>query len=197
MKRIFRLLLISTLVMVLCVNVSAAEITQPGNATSSITASLYDPGDTVIHKYDVTIGWENTGSVVYSLTTNTYTWNSDTLEYEVEVDETAKWIISEDAAVNVIVTNRSDLPVEVYCAKPVLVPGTGVTSLSGHYGANENATSAVLEISSAANGFEVPGTARTGSVNYHITGIEGAITTDTATIATITITITVPNTSEP
>lgn len=197
MERIISLLLTITLILALSGNANAAGLTQPGNATGSITGSLLNPGDTVLHKYDVTIEWANTGSVIYSKTTKTYTWNYNDLQYDVDVDTTARWIISEDAAVWITVNNRSDLPVKATCAAPVLIPGTGVTSLSGHYGADSDTDTATLEIPSAANGLEETGTVKTGTAAYSITGIEGEITEDIASIANLTITIFLPTTPEP
>lgn len=197
MKKVISLILALTMVMALSVTAFADEqtptLTQPSNATGNIVANFVDPEDTIVHKYDITIDWNSTGTLKYSNSKDTYTWNSTDLVYDVTTDTVAGWTIT-DAKIQVTVTNRSDLPIVASCAAPIAKAESGVTSITGHYGDGID-TTATLNIASAANGLTEAGAEQSGSATYTITGVDGAIAADATTIGTITVTISAPATT--
>lgn len=197
MKKLISAVLTLTLVLTLSMGVFAAEqtpdLTQPGNATGNITANFEDPEDTIVHKYDITIAWEQSGTLIYKNSQDTYTWNSDNLKYDVTTDVEAGWTIT-DAKVSITVTNKSDLPIVANCAAPVAQANSTVTAIAGHYGDGTD-TTASLNIESAANGLEGTGVEKTANAVYTITGVTGTIAADATTIGSITVTISAGSTS--
>lgn len=197
MKKIISLLL--ALVMVMGLGVTAfAEPTSndktsvPANETASITAG-YEAGS--VSKppvYRVNVAWEQVGTIKYTGAKEVYDWNTGDLVYTKNDDEstTAKWDVSSDAAVNITVTNYSNMAVTATCGAPVAI--NGVTQIEGSYAGNQSTS--VLNLGSADNGRGTSGAGQPVvlTANYAITNVEGSITETNTTIGKITVTLATP-----
>ena len=203
MKKIMSLVLALALVLSMGATVFAAESdsveTVPGSKDVNVTADYvkptYSSAGTVYH---VVIGWQQTGKITYTDAKNVYNWTvSDNDNGKYVKDETAsekaKWTF-ENAAVAITVTNKSNAAIKATCDAPAAF--ANVTSVTGQYDTTSNGT---LNLASAAPAeSELPtnlnGTEQTATATYTITGVEGSISEDKATIATITVHIAKPTT---
>lgn len=196
MKKIISLLL--ALVMVMGLSVTAfAEPTSndktsvPANETASITAG-YEAGS--VSKppvYRVNVAWEQVGTIKYTGAKEVYDWNTGTLVYEKNDKSTdAKWDVSGDAAVNITVTNYSNMAVTATCGAPAVL--NGVTKIEGSYAGNQSTS--VLNLGSADNrqGENGAGEPVALPAKYNITNVVGSITATNTTIGTITVSLTTP-----
>lgn len=210
MKKIMSLVLALALVLSMGVTVFAAEnsgsttVTDPADTahnsesidvTAGYTAPSYTVASTVYH---VVVAWEKSGTIKYVGDNFTYTWNPETGdngEYT-KNGTAAHWEVSSDAKVAITVTNKSNAAITATCGAPAVAIGT-VTGIAGHYGTDESATEAKLDLGSAAPATVGPdttedqlkGTEQKASATYTITGVDGTIT-GAGTIATISVTIT-------
>ena len=196
MKKVLSLILV--LAMVMCLSVTAfatgnpSTMTEvPGSGSVGIVAGYEKTTDNVVHKYDVTIGWATSGTLKYTVDKDTYTWNTNTLQYDKELNTNGTWT-ADNVKVTITITNRSDAAIKVECGDPV--EAEGITAITGHYGEGTD-TTATLNIASAANGLTGTGAEQSGSATYTITGVDGAITADATTIGTITVAISAPATT--
>ena len=193
--------LILVLAMVMCLSVTAfatgnpSTMTEvPGSGSVGIVAGYEKTTDNVVHKYDVTIGWATSGTLKYTVDKDTYTWNTNTLQYDKELNTNGTWT-ADNVKVTITITNRSDAAIKVECGDPV--EAEGITAITGHYGEGTD-TTATLNIASAAPAAYntgASGTEQSGRATYTITGVDGAITADATTIGTITVAISAPATT--
>ena len=204
MKKIMSLVLALALVLSMGVTVFAAESTNPttvtgedidnykGNieVTAGYTAAKYDTGATV---YNVVVEWRHDGSITYTGNQYYYNWtvNGDDIGYvkDAEKSKDAHWTVSDDAAVAITVTNKSNAAIKATCGAPAVTGN--VTKVTGQYDSASNGT---LTLKSAApEASELPdktaGTAQKGTATYSIKDVEGSISGENAVIATISVTI--------
>ena len=154
----------------------------------NVTADYTKPEDAVPTVYYFTISWEQSGTITYTDNVDTYTWNTtgeNALEYTKETDSSADWTCT-DAKFKITVENKSNGAITATCGAPA--NGAGITSISGSYdNATLNIDSADKNIVNHETG--VQGQAQSLTATYTITDIEGAISTDGAIIATITVSV--------
>lgn len=193
MKKIISLLLALVMVMGLGVTAFAAPTshdkdTVPAEETASITAG-YEAGS--VSKppvYKVNVAWEQVGTIKYTGAKEVYDWNTGTLVYDKNDKSTdAKWDVSSDAAVNITVTNYSNMAVTATCGAPAA--SNGVTQIEGSYA--DNQSTSVLNLGTADNhqGENGAGKPVALTANYAITNVVGSITEDNTTIGTITVSL--------
>lgn len=196
MKKIISLLLALVMVMGLSVTAFAAPTshdkdTVPTEETASITAG-YEAGS--VSKppvYRVNVAWEQVGTIKYTGAKEVYDWNTGDLVYTKNDKSTdAKWDVSSDAAVNITVTNYSNMAVTATCGTPAVL--NGVTRIEGSYAGNQNTS--VLNLGTADNGQGENGAGKPVALTaeYAITDVVGSITATNTTIGTITVSLTTP-----
>ena len=162
------------------------------DVTAGYTAAKYDTGATVYH---VVVAWEKTGTITYAGNQYYYDWKVDDNNFGyVKNDEKstdAGWTVK-NATVAITVTNKSNAAITATCGAPAVAIGT-VTGIAGHYGTDESATEAKLDLESAAPTITGPndgltGTEQKASATYTITSVNGTID-KAGVIGTIRVTI--------
>ena len=109
MKKVLSLIAALSLTLSMSATVFAAEGT--GTAIEdlskgqdiSITAAYEKGQDNIPTVYHVTVSWNQTGTLTYTVGSDTYNWNTTSLAYD-KVDGKGKWECA-DAKVNITVTN--------------------------------------------------------------------------------------------
>lgn len=193
MKKIISLLLALVMVMGLSVTAfaeptSSDKTSVPANETASITASYEAGSEKKDPVYKVNVTWEQVGTIKYTGAKDVYDWNTGTLVYEKkDTSVPAGWDVSSDAAVNITVTNYSNMAVTATCGAPTAM--NGVTKIEGSYAGNQSTS--ILNLGTADNkqGDNGAGKPVALTANYTITKVEGSITETNTTIGKITITL--------
>lgn len=190
MKKLFCLMLTAFMLLSLNVTVFAEEdaaIVPDGALTGNVSAD-YTEGTAAVDAgtvYSVQIDWTSIGKLHYQgATGGTYTWNPNTLQYEVSGDSEASWT---DASVAIDVTNKSNTS--------ILVQAKYADAGTGAQTKMKNWTDNMIEVGvgSAATNIDFTDTSAMGSAQTEtITGIvtaEGSIAQNVATVGTITLTL--------
>lgn len=193
MKKIISLLLALVMVMGLSVTAFAAPTSSdkdavPAKETASITASYEAGSEKKDPVYKVNVTWEQVGTIKYTGAKDVYDWNTGTLVYEKkDTSVPAGWDVSSDAAVNITVTNYSNMAVTATCGEPAVL--NGVTKIEGSYAGNQSTS--VLNLGTADNGQGTGGAGKPVALTakYDITNVVGSITETNTTIGNITITL--------
>lgn len=188
MKKVLSLIAALSLTLSMSATVFAAEGT--GSAIDdlskgqdiSITAAYEKGQDNIPTVYHVTVSWNQTGTLAYSVGSDTYDWQTDSLTYN-KTEGTGKWECA-DAKVNITVTNRSNAAVNASIAK---VKAQNSLTVTG------NASELVKVNSAAKEDLKAPGEEQKGYLTYTITNVEGAITKADTKIATLTVKIEAAN----
>lgn len=193
MKKVLSLIAALSLTLSMSATVFADEETGPAiedlpkSQPISITAQ-YTKGENIIPTvYNVTVSWNQTGTLVYKEKSDTYTWNPGSLDYTHTVDNGGDWSLGEgDNApkVNITVTNRSNAAVKASIDQ---VKAQGTLAVTG------NGSEPVTVASAAQEDLNAPGKEQKGYLTYTITNVEGAITSADTQIATLTVTIEAAN----
>lgn len=187
MKKVLSLIAALSLTLSMSATVFAAEETGPTiedlpkGQDISITAAYEKGQDNILTTYHVTVSWEQTGTLAYSVGSDTYDWQTDSLTYN-KTEGTGKWECA-DAKVNITVTNRSNAAVNASIAEVKAQDSLTVTG----------SASALVKVDSAAKeDLTAKGTEQKGHLTYTITGVTGKITKE-STIATLTVKIEAAN----
>jgi len=190
MKKLFCLMLTAFMLLSLNVTVFAEEdaaIVPDGALTGNVSADYTEGTDAVDAGtvYSVQIEWTSIGKLHYQgATGGTYTWNPNTLQYEVSGDSEASWT---DASVEIDVTNKSNTS--------ILVQAKYADAGTGAQTKMKNWTDNMIEVGvgSAATNIDFTDTSAMGLAQTEtITGIvtaEGSIAQNVATVGTITLTL--------
>lgn len=187
MKKVLSLIAALSLTLSMSATVFAAEETGPaiGDVTKNNTRDIsitaqYTKGENKIPTvYNVTVSWEKTGNLQYTVGSDTYDWQTDSLTYKT-TRGTGEWT-GKTAQVNITVTNRSNAAVKA---------SVSVTSPSSVTLTDEKP--AYVVVPTAAKGLTEPGEAQSMGMVYKITDVSGTIDQDTA-IATLTVKIEAAN----
>lgn len=184
MKKIISILLAVMLLASLTVTALADGSSGPYDSVdkttnATITAGFTPRGDQEPTVYHVTLEWSQEGTIQYSSAFNTYSWDTNTLTYT-NTPTAGEWNVS-GAKLNVKLINRSNAAVKLSVAEPV--KAEGITTLEGAWSA------ASVDVPTAAAGYGATGAATDRTLTYSIDTVDGAITSDGAPIATVTVTI--------
>lgn len=153
------------------------DVTTNHTKDIAITAQ-YTKGENIIPTvYNVTVSWEKTGDLQYTVGSDTYNWQTDSLTYS-KTPGTGEWT-GKTAQVNITVTNRSNADVKAS------VSVTSSLTLTDEKPAD-------VVVPTAAKGLTESGEAQSKGMVYRITDVSGAIDQDT-TIATLTVKIEAAN----
>ena len=183
MKKVLSLIAALSLTLSMSATVFAAEETGPAikdlpnGQNISITAAYEKGQDNIPTVYHVTVSWEQTGTLTYTVGSDTYNWNTTSLAYD-KVDGKGKWECA-DAKVNITVTNRSNAAVKAS------VSVTSSLALTDEKPAD-------VVVPTAAKGLKETGVEQSKEMVYKITDVSGAIDQNT-TIATLTVKIEAAN----
>ena len=187
MKKVLSLIAALSLTLSMSATVFAAdndpiEDVNTGNTKDISITAQYTKGENIVpNVYNVTVSWEQTGTLKYSVGSDTYDWQTDSLSYHKTPGE-AKWDYT-DAKVNITVTNRSNAKVKASISDVKYSVDTFAGTLP----------EPVTVGSAAINGLETTeGKPQTGTLTYTITKVDGAIT-DNGSIATLTVKIEAAN----
>lgn len=163
------------------------DVTTHNTKDIAITAQ-YTKGENIIPTvYNVTVSWNQTGTLVYNEDGDNLSWNPNDLTYTRTPVSTGSWEVGTDTnapKVNITVTNRSNAAVNASIAE---VKAKGSLTVTGD-------DSEPVKVESAAKkDLNAPGKEQKGYLTYTITNVEGAITSADTQIATLTVKIEAAN----
>lgn len=184
MKKVLSLIAALSLTVSMSATVFAAEtgsaiddVTKDNTQDIAITAQYTKGENKIPTVYNVTVSWEKTGDLQYTVGSDTYDWQTDSLTYKA-TSGTGKWT-GKTAQVDITVTNRSNAAVQAS------VSVTSSLTLTDEKPAD-------VVVPTAAKGLTETGEAQSMDMVYKITDVSGTIDKDT-TIATLTVTIEAAN----
>ena len=184
MKKVLSMIAALSLTLSMSATVFAAEtgpaigdVTENNTQDIAITAQYTKGENKIPTVYNVTVSWEKTGDLQYTVGSDTYDWQTDSLTYKA-TRGTGEWT-GKTAQVNITVTNRSNADVKAS------VSVTSSLTLTDEKPAD-------VVVPTAAKGLTEPGEEQSKGMVYKITDVSGAIDQDT-TIATLTVTIEAAN----
>lgn len=180
MKKALSLIAALSLTISMSATVFAAEtgpaiddVTKDNTKDIAITAQYTKGENKIPTVYNVTVEWNQTSDLKYTVGSNTYEWQTDSLTYK-ETPGTGVWT-GKTAQVDITVTNRSNAAVKAS------VSVTSSLTLTDEKPAD-------VVVPTAAKGLTEPGEEQSKEMVYKITDVSGTIDRDTA-IATLTVTI--------
>ena len=153
------------------------DVTKDNTKDIAITAQYTKGENKIPTVYNVTVSWEKTGDLQYTVGSDTYDWQTDSLTYR-KAPGTGEWT-GKTAQVDITVTNRSNAAVQAS------VSVTSSLTLTDEKPAD-------VVVPTAAKGLTETGEAQSKGMVYKITDVSGAINQDT-TIATLTVKIEAAN----
>lgn len=184
MKKVLSLIAALSLTLSMSATVFAAEtgsaiddVTKDNTKDIAITAQYTKGENKIPTVYNVTVSWEKTGDLQYTVGSDTYDWQTDSLTYR-KAPGTGEWT-GKTAQVDITVTNRSNAAVQAS------VSVTSSLTLTDEKPAD-------VVVPTAAKGLTETGEAQSKGMVYKITDVSGAINQDT-TIATLTVKIEAAN----
>ena len=180
MKKVLSLIAALSLTLSMSATVFAAEtgpaigdVTKDNTQDIAITAQYTKGENKIPTVYNVTVSWEKTGDLQYTVGSDTYDWQTDSLTYK-ETPGTGVWT-GKTAQVDITVTNRSNAAVKAS------VSVTSSLTLTDEKPAD-------VVVPTAAKGLTEPGEVQSEKMVYKITDVSGEITEE-STIATLTVKI--------
>lgn len=196
MKKVLSFVLALVMVMALSVTAFAdTESVGPGDTLNNqkdinIGATYTTKADETIHKYKVKIDW-TTPSFTYEKNGVIYTWNADKMIYDQTTSTGAGWGTENSKALNLKVTNYSDMAVNCSASLEDIVDD-GITVTSNKTGANWKGTANAVVDSTNPENYLTVDADRKGEecvLNATITvdGVPNNAATDT--IAKVTVTV--------
>lgn len=184
MKKVLSLIAALSLTLSMSATVFAAgtgpaigDVTKNNTQDIAITAQYTKGENKIPTVYNVTVSWEKTGNLQYTVGSDTYDWQTDSLTYKT-TRGTGEWT-GKTAQVDITVTNRSNADVKAS------VSVTSSLTLTDEKPAD-------VVVPTAAKGLTETGEAQSKGMVYKITDVSGTIDQDT-TIATLTVTIEAAN----
>ena len=185
MKKVLSLIAALSLTLSMSATVFAAEtgpaigdVTKNNTRDISITAQYTKGENKIPTVYNVTVSWEKTGNLQYTVGSDTYDWQTDSLTYKT-TRGTGEWT-GKTAQVDITVTNRSNADVKAS------VSVTSSLTLTDEKPAD-------VVVPTAAKGLTETGEAQSKGMVYKITDVSGTIDQDTTTIAKLTVKIEAAN----
>lgn len=158
------------------------DVTTHNTKDIAITAQYTKGENKIPPVYNVTVSWEKTGNLQYTVGSDTYDWQTDSLTYR-KAPGTGEWT-GKTAQVNITVTNRSNAAVKASIDQ---VKAQETLTVTG------NGSEPVTVASAAKVDLNATGSEQKGYLTYTITNVEGAITSADTQIATLTVKIEAAN----
>lgn len=184
MKKVLSLIAALSLTLSMSATVFAAEtgpaiddVTKDNTKDIAITAQYTKGENKIPTVYNVTVSWEKTGDLQYTVGSDTYDWQTDSLTYKATPGK-GEWT-GKTAQVDITVTNRSNAAVKAS------VSVTSSLTLTDEKPAD-------VVVPTAAKGLTERGEEQSKEMVYKITDVSGAIDQNT-TIATLTVKIEAAN----
>lgn len=184
MKKVLSLIAALSLTLSMSATVFAADNdpikdVNTGNTKDISITAQYEKGDNVVPTvYNVTVEWNQTSDLKYTVGSNTYEWQTGSLTYK-ETPGTGVWT-GKTAQVDITVTNRSNAAVKAS------VSVTSSLTLTDEKPAD-------VVVPTAAKGLTEHGEEQSKEMVYKITDVSGAIDENTTSIATLTVKIEAAN----
>lgn len=190
MKKTLSILLAVVLMFAMAIPVLAEDVSESdvsGETSKVVTAQRVDEDDNdPATIYYVTVDWNVTSELKYTVGGSTYTWNPGNTEYTETPGET-NWDGS--AVVEITVTNKSN---DAITAKASWAAAEGITASECKYEGGDG----TVTVDSAATGTVLSGEGKNligeekkETIKATVTVTAGSIATNNATVGTVTLSI--------